>query len=116
VEQDSDLPEDYYSIHFSEVFLSMLSMFELAVYDEAVNQTRRTLEHFLVMALLSLIFTLLGCFLILSVLIGVIADVVAQEADLDEARTLIADVDEKFTRIDNDKDGKMSETEFLQSG
>lgn len=115
-EEDSDLPEDYYKIHFSEVFLSMLSMFELAVYDEAVKQTRKTLDHSLVMALLSLSFILLGGFLILNVLIGVIADVVAQEADLDEARTLIADVDEIFTRIDKDKDGKVSETEFLQSG
>ena len=94
----------------------MLSMFELVVYDEAVNQTRKTLDHSLVMALLSLIFILLGCFLILSVLIGVIADVVAQEAHLDEARILIADADEIFTRIDNDKDRKMSETEFLRSG
>jgi voltage-gated sodium channel len=114
--ENSWTDNDYLTSHFKGVFPSMLSMFDLAVYDNAITQVRNISSESLAMALLAISFIILGGFLILNVLIGVIADVVAQESDLDEARKLIEDIDEIFTRIDTDGDNKITETEFIQSG
>ena len=111
-----DNPDDNMTIHYSKVFLSMLSMFQLAVYDGAMDLIRSTMDLSLAMGLLALSFVFIGGFLILNVLIGVIADVVAQEADLDEARQLIEDIDEIFSRIDSDNDDKIAESEFIRIG
>jgi voltage-gated sodium channel len=113
---EQDDSDEYMTTHYSKVFLSMLSMFQLAVYDEAMDLIRTTMDYSLAMGLLALSFVFIGGFLILNVLIGVIADVVAQEADLDEARQLIQDIDEIFSRIDSDNDNRIAESEFLRIG
>jgi voltage-gated sodium channel len=106
----------YFVDHYSTLFLSMLSMFELAIYDDAMNQVRTVLAESVLMGILLLIFIVIGGFLILNVLIGVIADVVSEQSDLEQARHLVDQMDEVFSFIDHDGNDRMTRAEFLRHG
>ena len=107
--------DEYFAL-FVRMYDSMLSMFQLAIYDDATAMIRRTVKESWLMGILAISFVFFGGFLILNVLIGIIANVVAQEAEADETSRMAADVNRLFSAIDTDGDDSISVRELRHKG
>ena len=107
---------DTFFSYFSFMYDSMLTLFQLAVYDDATGIIRRATTESWLMGLLALSFCFIGGFLILNVLIGIIANVVAEEAGTADSAHMTADLDKLFSAIDVDGDDEISMDELQNTG
>lgn len=100
-----DATTSFLSIQFGSVYLSMMTMFQIAIYDTLFSTIRETLSLNFIMGLLLISFIFIGGFLNINILIGVIAAVVEDETEGEKDRIILEQINDIFDLVDVDKSG-----------
>ncbi|KAF4674957.1 hypothetical protein FOL46_003403 [Perkinsus olseni] len=91
---------------------SMLTLWQVLVFDDTFSLIRATLSEGPACGALLLIFIMLGAFMILNILIGVICEIVSGTTETEKDKLLRERIVEVFDAMDVDGSGTLTENEF----
>ncbi|KAF4674351.1 hypothetical protein FOL47_009373 [Perkinsus chesapeaki] len=97
---------------FGTIPKSMLTLWQVLVFDDTFSLIRSTLSESPPCGILLLIFIMLGSFMILNILIGVICEIVSGTTESERDKILKERIVEVFDAMDVDGSGTLTESEF----
>ncbi|EEQ98642.1 conserved hypothetical protein [Perkinsus marinus ATCC 50983] len=97
---------------FGTIPKSMLTLWQVLVFDDTFSLIRATLSESFACGALLLVFILLGAFMILNILIGVICEIVSDTTETEKDKLLRERIVEVFDAMDVDGSGTLTENEF----
>ena len=112
---NSTTDNGFVSEYFGSILASMMTLLQLSLYDSAFSVIRGVQDLSALMVAVLFLFIVIGAFLILNILIGVIVEIVDSTKRKEEEKLLMENIGKVFDLIDEDGSGSISQDEYNQA-